>query len=189
MSQYVFPTEFVFYTKNKFHKVHKADLLPQIVQNLPNTEGPLSYCNVNTEYDYRSNEENQKKYFNLIRQSILPSLNLMFSEIKGLRRLSNPIVTNIWYNHYSSSEVAWQNIHAHYEGKYSGLYILKLDGPNTTMFFSQLASIHGLTSPDLATDFAAEGDILLFPSSLCHYTLPTKQERIAISFDINFTRY
>jgi hypothetical protein len=189
MAQYVFPTEFVFHTKNTLHEQHKADLLPQIVKNLSNTDGPLSYCNVNTEYHYRTNEENQKKYFDLIHQSILPSIDLMYSEIKGLRRISNPMVTNIWYNYYSASEIGWQNIHAHYEGKYSGLYILTLDGSNTTMFFSQLASIHGLTDPDLTTDFAAEGDILLFPSSLCHYTLPTKQERIAISFDINFTRY
>lgn len=186
MAQYVFPTEFVFYTRNKFHQQHKADLLPQIVQNLSATEGALTNCNVNTEYDYRTNKENQKKYFDLIQQSILPSIDLMFSEIIGLRRLSNLVVTNIWYNYYSSSEVSWQNIHAHYEGKYSGLYILKLSAPNTTVFFSQLASIHGLTDPDLPTDFATEGDILLFPSSLCHYTFPVKQERIAISFDINF---
>jgi len=187
MAYYLFPTEFVFHTKNMLHKQHKADLIPQIDKNLVNTESPVEYCNVNTEYMYRNNKENQKKYAELIHQSIFPAVNLMFSEIENLRWLSNPVVTNIWYNSYSPSEVAWQNIHAHYEGKYSGLYILKLSGPNTTVFFSQLASLNQLTAPDKATDFVEEGDILLFPSSLCHYTLPTKQERITISFDINFT--
>jgi len=169
------------------HKKHKQELLPEIIALTDTTENDINLKNlgnVNSEYFKASN--NYKKYSNLITEAVYPALDTMFKEMPNLNWPNQPAVSKIWYNYYDSSTTTWQNIHIHPDAIYSGIYFLELTEPNTTMFFSQLSAINKTSDSSKKTDFIEEGDILLFPSTLLHYVLPARQQKITIAFDINF---
>lgn len=186
MSHYVFPSEFIFWSKNALHEKHKADLLPKIYANLEATENKQRgtwLCNVNTEYFDRANSS--QKYIGLITEALYPALDLMFKEVQYLRHPTVSTIHEIWYNQYDTTGDTGQEVHTHPESNYSGVYFLELSEPNATVFYSQVTAVNKTASPSKETKFIKEGDILLFPSNLSHYVLPSKNQRTTIAFNIN----
>lgn len=189
MGQYIFPTEFVFWVKNHAHKTNKAQLLQKIVASLEHTKEKQAahwLCDVNTEFF--SCEADVQKYMQLCTSSIYPALDQMFAEIPHIKTPRSSQISKIWYNHYDSNGVSGQEVHTHagYGDSYSGIYLLSLSEPNTTVFYSHLAScsMSGAVDSVFQTSFAQEGDILLFPSTLMHYVLPSKTPRTTIAFNV-----
>jgi hypothetical protein len=187
MSYHVFPAEFLFWIKNPMHEKHKQELLPQITELLDTTKNHAKTATLGmVNSAYFDADTNYEKYSNLITEAVYPAVNMMFEEIPNLNGINNPVVSKIWYNYYDSSTTTWQNVHMHPNAIYSGIYFLELHEPNTTVFFSQLSAINKTGDSTKKTEFIEEGDILLFPSTLLHYVLPSTKQKITITFDINF---
>ena len=192
MGQFIFPTEFVFWTKNPTHKTNKAQLLQKIAASLEYTKEKQTehwLCDVNT--GFFSYEDDVQKYMRLCTDSIYPALDQMFAEIPHIKTPRSSKITKIWYNHYGPNGVSGQEVHTHvgHGNSYSGIYLLSLLEPNTTVFYSHLAScsMPGAINAAFQTRFAQEGDILLFPSALMHYVLPAKTPRTTIAFNVECT--
>lgn len=185
MSKFIFPTEFVFWCPNPLHENHKELLLKKIHKHARNVKPlPEDWGSLLTEYETR--DANTDRYRHLINQAIFPSLMKMYTEIPNIFCHRDPYISQIWYNHYPKSHTTWLNPHCHPTGIISGLYFLELHEPCTTVFYSNLSAMNQMSMPHLHADFVVEGDILLFPSSLTHYVLPSQQQKTTIAFDINF---
>lgn len=185
MSQYVFPMEFLFWTKNPEHGKHKRHLVEQVESTLHQTKDQHAgkwVCSVNTEYFSKSAVS--EKYLDLISQAIYPALDEMFSSVANLRLPFQSRVTKIWYNHYEPSASAGQEAHMHADSNFSGIYFLSLQEPNTTMFYSPTAASNPITACTKHSLFVEEGDILLFPSTLTHYVLPSVAPRTTVAFNV-----
>lgn len=185
MPHYIFPSEFIFWSKNALHEKHKDALLPKIYANLEATKDKqkgIWLSEVNTEYFDRDTPI--QKYMDLITDAIYPALDAMFKEIPNIRHPATSKVHNIWYNQYEPTGNSGQEVHTHPESDYSGVYFLELVEKNTTMFYSHLASVGKTTNSLKETDFIEEGDILIFPSALMHYVLPPKKQRVTVAFNI-----
>lgn len=187
MPAYIYPTEFIFWTPNNKHKEHKCLLWPEVKNSLSDTKDMQKekwLCNVNTEFFCK--EINVAKYIPLINDAIYPAMDTMFAELSNLCRPVTSQVRKIWYNYYDPKEQNGQEVHTHPGSTYSGIYFLHLEEPNTTVFYSSVASTSpGLVTPAKQTEFILEGDVLLFPSNLLHYVLPAKKHRITIAFNID----
>jgi hypothetical protein len=182
MSHYIFPTDFIFWTKAKNHEANKADLEKIVKNRLEETVGAQSknwLCSVNTEF---FNQDNIGKYTDLVLAEIYPALDELFAEVSTLKAPKVSTVDNIWYNHYSIGEN--QEVHTHFGAALSGIYFLELNETNNTVFYSYSASMSHFSEPAKKTEFIKEGDIVLFPSHLLHYVLPSTKERTTIAFNI-----
>jgi hypothetical protein len=89
-------------------------------------------------------------------------------------------VQDIWWNCYNHGDCV--DFHSHgLPTSISGLYILESSEKNPTTFVSS----NGFYDNELhRTDYAVEGSILLFPSSLRHYVPMVQNERTTVSFNI-----
>jgi len=182
MGHYIFPTDFIFWTKAKNHEANKVALKEIVKSRLEETVGAQSkkwLCDVNTEF---FNQDNNGKYKDLVVAEIYPALDELFTEIPTLKMPKVSTVDNIWYNHYSIGEN--QEVHTHFGAALSGIYFLELNEPNNTIFYSYSASMSQLGEEVKKTEFIKEGDIVLFPSHLLHYVLPSTKERTTIAFNI-----
>jgi hypothetical protein len=184
---YLFPGDFVYWSKVKNHDHIKESLLPIIYNNLSATDNNQQgkwLCDVNTEFF----DSDCSKYLSLITDAVYPALDKMFIELKNLipdlRIPKTSTVLSIWYNHYEIN--GNQEIHAHgiVESTFSGIYILNLNEENKTVFFSYNTSIVQTADPTKQLKEAKEGDIIIFPSNLLHYVLPCEQSRDSIAFNI-----
>lgn len=188
MTVNIFYNEFVFSTQVKNHKAIKETLLPLIVENLENTKNKQLgnwFCDVNTEFFDAG--QSVTKYLNLITSEIYPALDLLFQELPNLQRPKTSTVSHIWYNHYATGGT--QEVHTHTKSKghppaLSGVYLLELTEPNPLVFFSPAAASNPFVKEALKTEFAKEGTLLLFPSSMPHYVLPCTSKRTTVAFNI-----
>ena len=182
MPHHIFPNEFIFWTSAKNHEKNKLEISEMIEKkyNLTkNMQKNIWRCDVNTEFfDLNDNA----KYTNLVVNEIYPALDKMFYEVKNLNIPKISSITNIWYNRYSKGHN--QEVHSHTGHDISGIYLLELNEPNNTVFYSYPASTNNIVEEDIKSDFAKEGDIMLFPSNLLHYVLPTTKDRTTIAFNI-----
>jgi len=182
MAHYIFPTDFIFWAKAKHHEDNKFILQKIVQESLQETEGAQLknwLCNVNTEF---FNQNTIGKYTDLVLAEIYPALDALFEEIPTLRTPRVSTVTNIWYNHYAVG--GNQEVHSHFGTTLSGVYFLELNEPNNTVFYSYGASMSQFVTGSKQTKFIEEGDILLFPSHLLHYVLPSTKERTTIAFNV-----
>lgn len=89
-------------------------------------------------------------------------------------------IQNIWWNVYNHGDCADFHSHGLSTG-ISGLYVLESTENNPTTF----VLTNGFYENELhRTDYAAEGSILLFPSSLGHYVPMVQNERTTVSFNV-----
>lgn len=186
---FVFYNEFVYKTQALDHNAIKTALMPQIEAELPHTEGAQKgkwLCDVNTEFFNRG--QNPLKYVHLVRDELYPAIGRMLTAMPALKRPLESQVVDIWYNTYERGGA--QEVHIHND-KYgntryalSGIYILELHEPNTTVFFSPLANANPFVDDAKRMETAKEGDILLFPHTLPHYVLPSQHRRTTIAFNI-----
>jgi hypothetical protein len=186
MSHFIYPSDFIYWTKSKNHESNKKELIQNIIPNLDVTKDQHKNkwrCDLNTEF-FNISEESVLKYRNLIINDIYPALDKMFEELPLVPPKTSEI-TSIWYNYYKDNQ--FQEVHNHVQEykrpNISGIYLLKLEEENQTIFYSYQSSLNGFVNP-VRQIKAVEGDILLFPSHLLHYVAPCSKERITIAFNI-----
>lgn len=180
--QHIFYNDFVFWDRAANHETVKNVLLPLIEERLTNTKDQnIWLCDVNTEFF--SQHEEPFKYINLVVDNVYPVLDKLFLEMPFLKTPKSSRVVEIWYNHYTFGQT--QEVHSH--GNHmdiSGIYLLKLDEINKTVFYSYPTTSTRLHRNTKQLVEAKEGDIILFPSHLSHYVLPCEKERVTVAFNI-----
>jgi hypothetical protein len=181
--QHIFYSDFIFWDKAPNHNELKTILLPMIEERLTVTKEQNNWiCDVNTEFFSKDNDIG--KYINLIVNSVYPVLDKLFAELNFLTVPKQSKVVKIWYNHYSSGH--YQEVHTHSDGQVdiAGIYLLKLDEINKTVFYSYPTTNTKFYCETKQLIEAEEGDIILFPSHLSHYVLPCEKDRISVAFNI-----
>lgn len=96
-------------------------------------------------------------------------------------------LVDFWWNVYQKGDSA--PVHNHGTFGISGVYLLHLNEPNKTIFFSKSkALLQNLTDiVEYAADKVPEGTVMLFPSSLSHYVEPAETTRMSISFNVTIS--
>ena len=184
MSHYVYPVDFFFWTKAKNHARNKEKLMGMVESTLKETasdhEGKWP-CVVNTEF-FAMLDGKAHDYWWLIQEELYPAMDAMFDEMPELTVPKRSTVVETWYNRYE--EGYSQDVHAHTARTLSGIYLVDLQEENTTAFFSYGATSNFFVNAQKRAAEAVEGDIILFPSHLLHYVLPSKKPRTTIAFNI-----
>ena len=90
---------------------------------------------------------------------------------------------DIWYTCYNIGDT--HHPHVHPGSTFSGCYLFHLEEDNNTVFFGNGTSNRDYQDFFHQTNYAEEGDILIFPSEMYHYTNPALKNRITISFNVH----
>ena len=182
---YSFPHNFLFWTKVENHEDIKNHILPQIYQD----EAELSkssYEDSITSY-FEKKDSTQTIIERYFKQIIWDPLDKMLDS-EGLNISVKPTdskISNAWYNIYRGNN-NWHRTHTHPRSTFSGIYLLHLEGKNTTQF---LQTGHTLFDWTKETDEIGEGNVIIFPSSLLHTVAPTTDHKVSISFNISSSHY
>lgn len=92
-------------------------------------------------------------------------------------------IDKLWFNHYDNG--SFIEPHAHHSVDISGIYIIHSEGPNPTRFMNNMNVGNWRYARTIyETDHLTEGTVILFPSHLTHWTVPSVGERYTISFDL-----
>ncbi len=138
--------------------------------------------------------EKADKHFSSLKEIIFEVINVYYKKFQDennefIRQWPKSKNINGWI--INMSENGFLKPHIHEEGWISGTLYLKL--PKKINDQGKIKfGIHGYDYPKLHDDFPSktvsldEGDIIMFPSSLFHETIPFQEEkRICVAFDIN----
>lgn len=193
------PSPFLFWTEVEGHLEIKEQLKSKILKQSSNIKyynkpmqvrkpGDSNWnCQVITSYFDR--QDSNSFFTKDILHSIISNPSEKLFEEKGClirKKPKNINVSEIWYNVYK--EGYEQEIHAHFGSTLSGIYILELNEPNTTMFFSHGNSFAYCDDNSLMgsykTEHIKEGNVLLFPSEFMHCVHKSKKPRITVSFNL-----
>ena len=174
-----FQAPFVFYTQVKNHSEIKEILLPEIT-NQSEKDPNLTEINgaITSYYD---------KVSEIISDEVLDSivwnpLQLML-DAKGLSKKECSL-DRLWWNNYKPGGNT--QIHQHYKSDWSGIYILHLEGKNTTTFYSLYGDSpnSGYMHQIKTFDELTEGYVMIFPGFLQHRAKECSGNRVIISFDV-----
>ena len=97
-------------------------------------------------------------------------------------------ITDMWSVQYKNGD--HHPVHTHGRTNLSGVLYLDYDYNEHTGTNFVVGSVNTFTNmTDIISPFVKEGDLFIFPSSLLHFTLPNKSDKIRkiISFDISIT--
>lgn len=193
------PSPFLFWEKVDNHEEIKEKLIPQINEqskdmkyyNKPMQVRKPGDSNWNCEVitTYFDREDSDPLFTKDILYSIITKpLNNFLSEQNCPVKLKpqKTFISEIWYNVYK--EGYEQEIHAHHGATFSGIYLLELNEPNTTVFFSHNSNFAYETDNfylgSYATEHIKEGNVILFPSEFAHAVKKSQKPRITISFNL-----
>jgi cytolysin (calcineurin-like family phosphatase) len=176
-----FENPFVFWTSVKDHQKIKDKLVPRIKRDSANedlihrpNEFMVSSFYSQT-YDYITDE--------MLKNIVWDPLEQMHVE-KQIMTPSNYTLEAFWWNVYQPGGFA--KVHSHASADWSGVYLVHLEEPNQTYFYSHFGHTPntGYMNQQKILDEAVEGDVILFPSFLEHSFHPGAKDRIIIAFDI-----
>jgi uncharacterized protein (TIGR02466 family) len=113
------------------------------------------------------------------------SLDELLSKLKYKNKKCK--LVEFWWNVYQKGDSA--PVHNHGTFGISGVYLLHLNEPNKTIFFSKSkALLKNYTDIiDYSTNEVPEGTVMLFPSSLSHHVEPAETTRMSISFNVTIS--
>jgi uncharacterized protein (TIGR02466 family) len=193
------PSPFLFWTEVENHDEIKKELVPKIreqSQDMKYYNKPMQVrkpgdsnwnCEVITTYFDR--EDSNKLFSKEILYSIIskPLESLLSEQTCPIKtKPQKTSITEIWYNVYK--EGYEQEIHAHHGATISGIYLLELNEPNTTVFFSHSSSFsyerNNFYTGSYPTEHITEGNVILFPSEFAHAVKKSQKSRISISFNL-----
>ena len=119
----------------------------------------------------------------MIDDIILKPIEQMHTE-KNLNRPLRFHLDALWWNNYTSG--GRTKVHKHQHADWSGIYLLHLEEPNTTTFYSQYGEAPniGYMNQHKVMDNAVEGDVMIFPSFMQHCADACTKNRIIVSFDV-----
>jgi hypothetical protein len=192
-----FNHSFIYWEMVKNHNIYKKDILSKIFE-IKNNKALLkkelftkydSYKNyyISIKYDKNSDSLIYKddggqdliNFDTLIDNAILPAFDRMVQEM-NLKKPIEREIKAIWCNYYEKG--GYHGLHHHEKSDISGVYLLHLEEPNLTNFYSYNDCLLQTWSKD--TKDIEEGNIIFFPSHLLHEAKATDTARVTISFDI-----
>ena len=193
---YVFPTPYVFNFEVKNHKQIKQQLLPIILkaaeENKDNPSYSINPSPLITNRNDMSNQlYNQELYDSIVWQPIDSFFRIIKSPDSPIDLIGdNPLnstIDSVWWNVFQPE--AYTELHHRGQGLISGIYILELNEDNTTSFYTPDHHQYGLNAERThhKLDYVSEGTVLLFPSSLLHYSSPCSKRMVTISFNVETT--
>ena len=175
-----FNAPFVFWTKVNNHKKIKDTLVP-IIKTISNNDNSTVTVDGSTTTCYHQTYS----YFtsDMIDDIILKPIEQMHTE-KNLNRPLRFHLDALWWNNYTSG--GRTKVHKHQHADWSGIYLLHLEEPNTTTFYSQYGEAPniGYMNQHKVMDNAVEGDVMIFPSFMQHCADACTKNRIIVSFDV-----
>ena len=174
-----FNAPFVFWTKVNNHKKIKDTLVP-IIKTISNNDNSTVTVDGSTTTYYHQTYS----YFtsDMIDDIILKPIEQMHTE-KNLNRSLRFHLDALWWNNNTSG--GRTKVHKHQHADWSGIYLLHLEEPNTTTFYSQYGEAPniGYMNQHKVMDNAVEGDVMIFPSFMQHCADVCTKNRIIVSFD------
>jgi hypothetical protein len=91
---------------------------------------------------------------------------------------------SIWWNYYKPGQ--YTEPHKHVDCDFSGIYLLHLEEPNTTVFYQNGESpSFPLFDEYYNTTHIEEGSTIIFPGRLLHYAKPSLKDRYVVVFNID----
>ena len=175
-----FNAPFIFWTKVNNHKKIKDTLVP-IIKTISNNENSTVTVDGSTTTYYHQTYS----YFtsDMIDDIILKPIEQMHTE-KNLNRPLRFHLDALWWNNYTSG--GRTKVHKHQHADWSGIYLLHLEEPNTTTFYSQYGEAPniGYMNQHKVMDNVVEGDVMIFPSFMQHCGDVCTKNRIIVSFDV-----
>jgi len=175
-----FNAPFVFWTKVNNHKKIKDTLVP-IIKTISNNDNSTVTVDGSTTTYYHQTYS----YFtsDMIDDIILKPIEQMHTE-KNLNRPLRFHLDALWWNNYTSG--GRTKVHKHQHADWSGIYLLHLEEPNTTTFYSQYGEAPniGYMNQHKVMDNVVEGDVMIFPSFMQHCADVCTKNRIIVSFDV-----
>lgn len=182
MALHIFPGKFVFSHTNKKHKALKQQLQQLIEDDAKDPQRLTTSYGSKLITNYFEQNSHELLQNPLLIESIWEAVDVMLSQIRLNNKVGKSVLTKMWYNIFNKGYS--QQIHQHCGSEFSGIYILNSTQPNQTTFFND--ENHLLLNQTIQSNFAQEGDFIIFPSSLTHL-VPTIEEdnRITIAFNIS----
>lgn len=194
---YAFPYNFVYWEKVVNHQEIKEKYYNNIILKNKNNIQKKNEWIGDLKTSYNNNDLNKCLYENYFTSNVIwPYFDNMLVEL--CNNIPLPIesyISEIWYNVYEKGN--FQEPHQHdrnyrnvsdkvHVNSYCGIYLLHLEEKNTTVFYEEPPIPCSIDNSGInfLTDFMEEGNVILFPSGLSHYVLPSKTDRCTISFNI-----
>ena len=177
---YEFDSPFVFWTKVNNHEQIKDTLGPIIKTVSKNDKATVTVDGSTTTYYHQ-----KYTYFteSMLEDIIWNPLEQMHTE-KNIAKPEGCYLDALWWNNYSSG--GRTKVHKHERADWSGVYLLHLEEPNTTTFYSQYgeAPNSGYMNQFKVMDNVTEGNVIIFPSFMRHCGDSCTKNRMIVSFDV-----
>jgi hypothetical protein len=176
---YDFENPFVFWTKVNNHEKIKKDLMPHIL-NTPEDRVTRQDGSRTSFFHQQYNFFNKE----IIEEIVWKPYEQMLDEKKITDRPPHYKLSSLWFNDYEPGGRTFA--HKHSTSDWSGIYILHLDEPNTTVFYCHYgeAPHTNYMNKYKVMDDIQEGYVMLFPSFMLHAAGPCIKQRVCIAFDI-----
>ena len=180
MPTFNFDAPFIFWTKVNNHKQIKDTIVPVIKIISDNDNATVTVDGSTTTYYHQ-----KYSYFtnDILENIIWKPLEQMHEE-KNISKPQGYNLDALWWNNYTSG--GRTKVHKHERADWSGIYLLHLEEPNTTTFYSQYgeAPNSGYMNQHKVLNDAVEGDVIIFPSFMQHCGDVCTKNRIIVSFDV-----
>jgi hypothetical protein len=180
-----FTPEFFFYRSIPNHIQHKETLLPVLEES----KKYAHRSDVNGTGLTTSRENNFSLFHKeFVQEVIWDSFNQMLQEFSlemNKVKIQSSSVSDVWWNYYEPNEVC--HPHRHYRTDFSGVYLLHLEEPNPTKFLptNNSSNTYPLFDGTVSSEQCVEGDVLIFPGKILHWTTPIQTPRWVVVFNIN----
>lgn len=187
MKLFEFPSKFVFCTTVSNHETIKPQLMEQIKEARDKNPDAFKVdrwnCNVLSSIDHRIEFLRDDEF---VKSVVWTPLDQMIEQVRLKEYPISSHLEHIWFNIYERG--SFQENHSHFchdQMTFSGIYLLNVSGPNTTVFnhFDDLHYMQGTLDTAQMSE-VHEGCVLIFPSNLQHYVNPCQSERHSIAFNI-----
>ena len=192
------PLSFLYYSNLKYHRKDYKEFINQIISELNNVEKlwqPYNFTTHNGFHtpDYINLFSNSSKRIAQLKSIILNELNTYHKKFEKqncsyIKRWPSNKTLQAW--HVVLKKQGYQEAHIHPSGWLSGVIYLKVVPPlseneGAIEFSLNSKNYFNVNAPKL-TYQPQLGDIIFFPSSLHHRTIPfsTDTERMVIAFDL-----
>ena len=182
---HTFTPEFFFYQTVPNHEEHKRILLPKLEKDKERAHrGEINGTGITT-----SGLVNFELFHEeFVRDAIWDPFNQMLKEFDSNLnkvKLVRSNVKTIWWNYYDPHEIC--NPHRHYQSDFTGIYLLHLEEPNPTKFLptNNSSNTYPLFDGIVSSTQCKEGDVMIFPGKILHWTTPIPTPRWVVVFDIN----